>query len=236
MAPQPAIVEILEAPGDIDAARGLQKLLEVQFNPTEYTLDKGAQIAEIAIPGIDSPILQFVRGQNEKLTLELFFDTTEFGMSDGAVAVTTLTQPFYQLVKVQSKTHAPPRIQFTWGPNLSFKAIVENVRQQFTLFNPAGVPLRATVTLTLREYRTLNEQLAMLNLQSPDTTRQRAVRAAETLTRIAAQEYGDARRWREIADANPGMRGTPRRPVPGDVLRIPPIDAAAPASRGGSRQ
>ena len=37
---------------------------------------KGAQIAEIAIPGIDSPILQFVRGQTQTLTLELFFDTT----------------------------------------------------------------------------------------------------------------------------------------------------------------
>ena len=42
---------------------------------------KGAQIAEIAIPGIDAPILQFVRGQTQTLALELFFDTTRVGSS-----------------------------------------------------------------------------------------------------------------------------------------------------------
>jgi len=51
--------------------------LSVSFNPTEYTLNKGAQIAEVAIPGLDSPILQFVRGQTETLSVDLFFDSTE---------------------------------------------------------------------------------------------------------------------------------------------------------------
>ena len=46
-----------------DRGPNLPAVIQVQFNPTEYTLAKGAQIAEIAIPGIDSPILQFVRGQ-----------------------------------------------------------------------------------------------------------------------------------------------------------------------------
>lgn len=41
----------------VDADRGVFASIDVQFNPTEYTLTKGAQIAEIAIPGIDSPIL-----------------------------------------------------------------------------------------------------------------------------------------------------------------------------------
>ena len=65
--------------------------LEVQFNPTEFTLNKGVQLAEIAIPGLDTPILQFVRGQTETLTLDLFFDTTDAGMGDSATPVTTLT-------------------------------------------------------------------------------------------------------------------------------------------------
>ena len=47
---------------------------KVQFNLTEYSLNKSNQIAEIAIPGLDTPLLQFVRGQNEKLTFDLFFD------------------------------------------------------------------------------------------------------------------------------------------------------------------
>ncbi len=37
--------------------------VEVQLNPTEFTLNKAAQVAEIAMPGLDSPILQFVRAE-----------------------------------------------------------------------------------------------------------------------------------------------------------------------------
>ena len=31
------------------------EIFDVQFNPSEFTLDKGLQHAEIAIPGLDSP-------------------------------------------------------------------------------------------------------------------------------------------------------------------------------------
>jgi nucleoid-associated protein YgaU len=196
--------------------------IEVQFNPTEYSLNKGAQIAEIAIPGIDSPILQFIRGQNEKLTLDLFFDTTSQGTGEDAEDVTELTDKIYQLVKIQPDTHAPPRLRFIWGA-LSFQAIVESVGQKFTLFNPLGTPLRATLTVTFREYKTLEEQIAELNLKSADHSKQRVVQRGDTLNRIAAQEYGDSRAWRAIADLND--IANPRKLVPGTRLEIPPLDA-----------
>src|SRR5271168_4813914 len=89
--------------------------IEVRFNPTEYTLNKGAQIAEVTIPGLDSPVLQFVRGQTETLSLDLFFDSTEDGMDDSATSVTETTDQFYQLVKIDGTTHAPPVCFFCWG-------------------------------------------------------------------------------------------------------------------------
>jgi len=154
----------------------------VNYNPTEYTLSKGAQLAEIAIPGLDSPILQFVRGQTETLSLDLFFDTTEAGMSDTARSVTTVTDQFYQLVKIDGTTHAPPICFFSWGAEFpgqrayasmgmgtgsqqryGFKCVVESVRQRYTLFSPQGIPLRATLTVSLKEYKTLAEQIAEIN-------------------------------------------------------------------------
>ena len=228
-----AIIEVLDREA-VNSARGLPRRMRVQFNPGEYSLEKAAQIAEIAIPGIDSPILQFVRGQNERLTLELFFDTSRSGMDESATDVRTLTNSFYQLVKQQPKTHAPPRIRFTWGQGLAFKAIVESVRQQFTLFNPAGIPLRATLNVTFREYRTLSEQVA--DLQSSDHTKTRAIRRGDTLNRIAAEEYGDPARWRLLADANPELTQRVRRLVPGGLLVIPPIQPpVAGRPTGGQR-
>ena len=129
--------------------------LEVQFNPTEFTLNKGVQIAEIPIPGLDAPILQFVRGQTETLTLDLFFDTTDTGMGDKATSVTILTDQFYQLIKIDSDTHAPPICHFAWGgyyfpgSNMDgnwasqnrengFDCLIESVRQRFTHVQHAG--------------------------------------------------------------------------------------------------
>ena len=220
-----AIIEILDREV-IDPSKGLLPIIPVEFNPTEYTLNKGAQIAEIAIPGIDSPILQFIRGQNEKLTLDLFYDTTDLGMGEAALDVRVLTAPIYQLVKIQPRTHALPRIRFTWGLGLSFKAIVESVQQKFDLFNPLGIPLRATLSVTFREYKTLEDQVAELNLQSSDHTKRRVVELGDTLTGIAAQEYGNAGEWRKIADANRDVVTSPRRLVPGTVLEIPPLETA----------
>ncbi len=214
-----AIIEV--DPRDIDGSRGLNAQITVQFNPTEYTLNKSAQIAEIAIPGIDSPILQFVRGQNEKLTLDLFFDTTADGMGDDATDVRKQTAPIYQLVKIQSKSHALPRITFTWGPSLSFRAIVESVQQRFTLFSPSGTPLRATLSVTFREYKTIEEQISELNLQTADHTTTYVVRSGDTLSKIAGEMYSDVSQWRAIADQNPGV--DPRQPEPGTTLVIPPI-------------
>lgn len=216
---------------------GSMEFFEVQFNPTEFSLDKGAQIAEIAIPGLDSPLLQFVRGQNEKMTVDLFFDTTESGMGPGATSVTTLTDRVYELVKIEPARHAPPVCSFLWnskfpGGDLSpqagnqrrteFQCVVESIKQKFTLFSPEGIPLRATLTLTLREYKTLDEQLRQLNLSSPDRTHSHTVQQGNTLSSIAAKYYRRSGEWRYIAEAN--SIEDPRRITPGTFFTIPPIE------------
>lgn len=204
---------------------GVPELIAVQFNPPEYAIGKAAQIAEIAIPGIDAPILQFVRGQTRTLALELFFDTTNVGAGENPVLdVRSMTEPVAQLGRIRSKTHAPPRVTFTWGQGLSFRAIVDNVQQKFTLFNPNGVPLRATLTVSFKEYKTLEEQLQELNLKSADHSKVRVVKAGDTLANIAFQEYGDASLWRLIAQGNKDQLTDLRRLQPGMTLRLPAAD------------
>jgi hypothetical protein len=214
--------------------------LIVNYNPTEYTLNKGAQLAEIAIPGLDSPILQFVRGHTETLSLDLFFDTTEAGMDDGAVSVTTVTDLFYQLIKINGLTHAPPILFFSWGMQFpgqrpyasmglgtgsqqrhGFKCVVESVRQRYTLFSPQGMPLRATLTISLKEYKTLSEQIAEINAQSANHTNSHVVQTGETLAQISAAVYNDPTQWRAIADQNNLL--DPMVLQPGQILDIPPL-------------
>lgn len=212
--------------------------LEVQFNPAEFTLNKGVQLADINIPGLDMPVVQFVRGQAETLALDLFFDSTEEGMGGSAKSVTERTDKFYQLIKIDRKLHAPPVLRFVWGGTNfpgskftgdwssqsrtdGFRCVVESVRQRFTLFSPQGVPLRATLSVTLREYRTLEQQIDEIRLESPDHTHARVVRRGDTLARISQEAYGDPRQWRRIADHN--RLEDPLDLRPGAVLEIPPL-------------
>lgn len=214
--------------------------MDVLYNPTEYTLAKAAQFAEVPVPGLDSPILQFVRGQTETLTLDLFFDTTDDGGTGAdAKPVTAKTDPFYQLIKIEHESHAPPVILFSWGGEgfpghrtyetlagqnrYGFKGVVESVRQRFTMFSSLGLPLRATLSLSIKEYKTLHEQIAELNLNSPDRTKVHVVQDGETITRIAERTHGNGADWRMIAQWND--IDDPLALEPGALLEVPPLAA-----------
>lgn len=217
------------------AARAKEEI-KLRYNPTELSFDKGVQLAEIAIPGLNAPLQQYVRGQAEKLSVELFFDTTDFGMGAGAKSVAEETDRIYALTLLEPSRHAPPIVTFFWGtsapgrnlPQASgnqrregFKGVVESVKTRFTLFSPEGVPLRAAVTLSIREYAPLDEQLPRANKSSPDKTHAHVLKEGETLSHVAAVYFLRPQNWRPIAEDN-GVDDPRRMPV-GALLRVPAI-------------
>lgn len=220
----------------VETAPNTFDVYDIQYNPTELQFEKQAQLAEIAIPGLDAPLQQYVRGNAEKLTLEIFCDTTDAGMGLGAQSVTRETDKYYQLVKMIPQLHAPPVVTFVWHDQFpgnavdtawgnqrrnSFTGMAESVRSRFTLFSPEGVPLRATVTLTLREWRPIEEQLRQLNPSSPDRTHHHILQRGETLSALAARYYERPENWRGIADAN--RIEDPRRLAAGLSVVVPSI-------------
>jgi len=224
-------IEVIESLG-IGAKDKIIDTFFAQFNPSEYTVTKGAQIAEIGIPGLDSPILQFVRGTNEQISLKFFFDTTDDGRD-----VREISEKFYNLVKIDRNRHAPPICRLGWGRPMGglvgksvgftgvqenkFRGIVSSITQRFTLFKSDGTPLRAEMDVTFKEYKTLDQQVRELKLRSSDHTKTRKVQSGDTLSGIAMEEYGNPGKWREIADKN--NINDPRALAPGQVLEIPPL-------------
>ena len=51
--------------------------IDVMFNPTEYQITRNMSYAEIGVPGLAMPLLQFVRGESQQLTIELFIDSSD---------------------------------------------------------------------------------------------------------------------------------------------------------------
>jgi hypothetical protein len=200
--------------------------LEVLFNPDQYTLTKGNNFAQAAVPGLGTPLLQFVNGNLHTLTLELFFDTLEEHRRAGRSLnpargdVRELTRRVADLTAIDPRTHAPPRTLFAWG-GLTFTGVLASVTQTFTMFLDTGVPVRARLQVTFNEYKTALEEAQEVKRQTADHTRIRLLGDGETLSAIAGELYGNPGLWRPIALAN--QLEDPRRLPVGRSLRVPPL-------------
>lgn len=189
--------------------------IPVLFNPTKYAVEKGNQLAEIGVPGLSAPLIQFVRGNSRTLSMELYFDTYEKQRD-----VREYTDRIYGLLALDRSTHAPPICEFVWQ-SFHFRGVLERVNGTFDLFLADGTPVRATLNITFKEFVDVEVQVRELALQSSDHTRTYTVMRGDTLSAIAAALYRDPAKWRPIADAN--RIGNPRALVPGTVLVIPPL-------------
>jgi hypothetical protein len=192
--------------------------IEVLFNPNQYQLTRGNQFAEVAVPGLGAPPLQFIRGNARTLSMQLFFDTydpVDANVTQGS-DVRQYTQQIINLLEVDSELHAPPICLFNWG-SLSFVGVPERAHQTFTMFLSTGIPVRATMDVSLKEVG--QEQAG--RLQSADFTKRHVVRRGDTLSSIAAEKYGDPALWRPIAEEN-GL-DNPLALQTGQVLVIPAL-------------
>jgi len=89
----------------------------------------------------------------------------------------------------------------------------------YVLFAKNGVPLRAQLDLTLKEYRPAREQANDPPRSSPTVEKSYVVRRGDTWDRISAAVYRRPDAWRELARAN-GI-ADPRDLKPGLVLTVP---------------
>lgn len=199
------------------------------FNPSEFSVEKSNHYASTTIPGLSSPVYQFVRGEARGITLDLLFDTYETGEDvrhytdmitgwDAGSMFSRMRGGPKGLMDIDPELHAPPVCLFVWG-TFVFQCIIERVSKKFTMFLPRGIPVRATLNVTLKEYREVEIQVKELDLHSADLTRSWIVNEGDSLWAIAYQSYGNPADWRLIANAN--HIHNPRRLEQGQTLLIP---------------
>lgn len=151
----------------------MDNAVDVQFNPTSLkvslsnTLDTGEQ-------GETSKSAQYIASSSSGLTVELVFDTTlddpfveqarkeaqEQGDSsegsdlDVRLVTRRIAERFMKPVPAEDnkedKKEAPSRCLFQWGA-FEFLGLVERYDETLTFFSPEGTPLRATLSLALKE-------------------------------------------------------------------------------------
>jgi hypothetical protein len=196
----------------------------VLFNPEEYSLNRDINYAQIAVPGLSGPLLQFVHGNMQTLEMELFLDTYEEHrqgsrvMNQAGGDVRDQVRAVTDLMNIDPSIHAPPVLMFTWG-SLSFTCVLARVSQRYIMFRPDGKPVRARLQVTFNEFRNADLEAKEIKRETVDYTKIYTVIAGDTLSAIAGRVYGNARMWRPIALAN-GV-DNPRRLEAGARLVIP---------------
>jgi hypothetical protein len=208
-----ALFGMVKAHLEVVKPKGLDPI-PFRFNPTEYQLAKTNNFAELQIPGLQSPPLQFVRGGSEKLTLDLLVDTSDT-LQD---VRKKYTDGLRKLMSIENELHAPPIVKLVWDQDV-FTGVMESLTITYTLFDPKGVPLRAKCSVGLKEFTPVAQQLLESKTASPDFDKSWTVRRGDTLSSIAGALYQEPARWREIARAND--IDDPRTLDPGRDLAIP---------------
>ncbi|MCB9137783.1 MAG: peptidoglycan-binding protein [Caldilineaceae bacterium] len=191
------------------------------FNPFEYTVSKSNTFAEKAKNASNSPHGELFKSGAQTLKLTLFFDTYETGedVSRTTNQLWKFMMPKDGAFVDQDTKIEPPQVAFEWGVFL-FVAHITNMSQQFTLFQKDGTPVRAKVDVTLTQYKDVNDYPNQNPSSGAGETEQvhRVVRG-ERLDTLAARVYGDATKWRLIADHNDLVN--PLALPSGLALRIP---------------
>jgi len=183
----------------------------VMYNPEELKLEQGNTFAEVGVPGLGTPPVQYVRGKARTLSMELFFDTYESGQD-----VRTRTAPIVALLDKDPRELAPPVLLFSLG-RMQFQCVLVDAGQRFTMFVSDGTPVRSTLSVRLQEYVRLDVEVrAGLYFGSPTvsavvnaagavvgvSSTVHVTSAGDTLTGLATAYLGDPALWRLIADAN----------------------------------
>jgi nucleoid-associated protein YgaU len=189
------------------------------FNPYEYSVSKSNSFKEESQNRSKSAALEFSNVGAQTLKLNLLFDTYE-QKSD----VSLLTNRLWKFMEPKTEQSAdkkarPAFVAFVWGV-FRFVAVISNMTQTFTLFTHEGIPVRAKVDVTFTQFKDFNDY-PLQNPTSGGGPLQEVwmVTDGDRIDAIANSVYGDAGKWRLIADYN-GL-SNPLALVAGQELLIP---------------
>ncbi len=205
----------------------------VHFNPQslQYSITSNLPNA-----GSGNKTKQYAGQSTGQLVMDLIFDTTHSGED---VRLSTLRVA--RLMEPSGSEQTPPRVEFGWGV-YSFVGLVKGYRETLDFFSADGVPLRATVNLTLSSQENLFERRLPGGPPEPDPAKAAAREAAEVpppppgsgrgLTDIATR-LGRPEQTRALAEQN--QIENPRFPPPDRPIVIEPESAPPPAAPQAGR-
>lgn len=197
---------------------------KAHVNPENYTQSVSVNFSNQQAPGTSGAASKHNNIDPQTLQFDFLLDRTGAlgNLATGPVGVTLDILHFKKLtLNYDGEKHRPRFLMLIWG-TLIFKCQLQSLQVEHKMFSPQGLPLRAVLKATFREFIEDSARNLMENKSSPDLTHVRTVKEGDTLPLMAERIYGDPKYYIEVARIN-GITNF-RNLKPGSELVFPPIE------------
>lgn len=199
----------------------------IPVNPENYSQNFKVEYDVRRGQGQQKTEVKFKSTAPEELKLEFVFDGTEtiqdYYYNDKDRTVKKQVSQFLNTVyDMSGEIHMPRYLKLFWGKNFMLQCVLTNLDINYTLFDPAGDPLRAKISATFLDHIAKEQRVAREGKKSPDLSHIREVKGDDRLDTLAFEVYNDSKFMLQIAKANglTSLRNVP----PGISLLFPPFD------------
>ena len=210
--------------------------ISVQFNPETLKVSFSNQVAQSDKAGSQTggSAIQFVGAGTTKLSLQIWFDVSAQPPETASPVtdVRDLTRKVVYFITPHQNAQGqwlPPPVRFTWG-SFQFDGIMDAVEESLELFSNEGLPLRASMSLSLSQQKIMDLARKKPGGAStpagvtapggggtPGTQPLAQVTSGDTLQGMVATA-GQGLDWQGIAAAN-GIEN-PRLLAPGQLIDL----------------
>jgi len=228
-----ATLEIVAPPSSPSGSTGAPTMsVTFPFNPDKWAVTSSAKWkTTTAKANTENPTVEFMGKEDTNIDIELFLDDYESAgaltslLGGGGTIVPTVAALMTTVtptdMSILQKHPMPNWVVFSWGTAPQVTALVERLSVNYSMFDSDGTPLRATISLSLKQI------ILAAGAQNPTSggtalLGSHVVREGDTLASVAYHQYGHAKYWRPLATSN--RVDDPARLRPGTELILPPVE------------
>lgn len=209
----------IESFTDIDCTKKAGDKFIAMFNPEKYSRNYEILTEEKKGAGKSGGTLLFKGLKPQEFSFDFLLDGT--GAVTEKVEVADKIKEFLDTVyKVEGKIHRPKYLKLNWGEAIA-KCMLKKAAINYSMFDPGGKPLRASIKADFTENISDKLRDAMDKPSSPDLTHTRTVKEGDTLAGLVYDIYESLDPLLIVAKAN--SLNSMRQLTPGQSIKFPPI-------------
>lgn len=200
---------------------GSTSKFEAMINPEGYTITSKIKYSSTKIPGQPGQSQRFQAREPDEIKIKPFIldgtgaiDGSANTVSDQILLLQSIVEDF------DGEEHECKIVMLSWG-TFCYVTRLNSLEIEYKMFDPQGVPLRASITMSFTTYQTFDEILADAGLSSPDLTHVVEVKAGDSLPLLCNRIYKSIDHVEAVARFN-GLTSI-RDVTPGIQLHFPPL-------------